>query len=437
MDYRIGFGRKPAMPETVLPLAGVGLVGREYTGVHSTLYITCVAITDETGETVLLYTQDFLKSGENHISAMRREISQATGVAFDHIMVASTHTHAAPTVYYEKIEGVFAYREICVAAAVAAAKEALEDRSPAQLTAGKTRARNLAFSRHYVMADGTVKKTPGKKACPVAHADPADDEVQLIRCCREEKQDILLISFNVHPTFLGKFTDKLISSDVPGAVRDCLEPEHNCLVAYFTGAAGNQTGNSQVAALDHGLDLSGYGRALSDVITKALPTLQPVQIGPIRIKTKTFTGRSNKERIELKKEADEIAAIHSQQGENAAKPLLAQYGIASVWEAYAIRRRYDAPPALDMPLSVLSFGGVSFVFAPFEMFGPTGEYIKANTPDPMTFVVSCANAAMGYLPVKKAFSYDVYEKLVTNFAPGTAEAVADTFLEMLKDLKEQ
>lgn len=435
MSLQVGFGRQPAMPETVMPLGGVGLAGREYTGVHSTLYITCLAITDDRGETVLLYTQDFLKSGEAYVSELRRQIARATGVAFEHIMVASTHTHAAPAVYYDKVEGILDYRKICIAAAIRAAQDALADRASANLTIGKARAENLAFCRHYVMADGSIKKAPGKKASPVAHADPADDEVQLIRCCRESKKDVLLVGFNVHPTFLGKFKDKLISYDVPGAVRDCLEPETDCLVAYFTGAAGNQTGNSQVAALDHGMDLAAYGRALSDVILKALPSLQPVSTGPIRITTQTFTGRSNKERIALKKEADEIAEIHSKQGEEAAKPLLAQYDIASVWEAYAIRRRYDAPATMDAPLSVLSLGELSFAFAPFEMFGTTGQYIKANTPDTMTFLVTCTNAAMGYLPTKKAFSYDVYEKLVTNFAPGTAEAVADTFLAMLQTLK--
>ena len=436
MRIRVGFGRQPAMPETVMPLGGVGLVGREYTGVHSVLYITCLALTDETGETVLLYSQDFLKSGESYTNEMRCAIAEATGVPFDHIMVASTHTHAAPPVYYEKVEGILAYRKVCVAAAIQAAKDAIADCTPASLTAGSARAENLAFCRHYVMADGMVKKTPGKKACPVAHADPADDMLQLVRCCRTGKRDVLLVNFNVHPTFLGRFKDKLISSDFPGALRDCLEPAQDLLVVYFTGAAGNQSGSSQVAELDHGLDIDGYAQALRTVIEQALPTLQPMKTDTFRITTQVFTGQSNKERIELIAEAEEIAQIHSKLGEEAAKPLLERYGIASVWEAYAIRRRYDAPPTLDMPLYTLSIGALSFVFAPFEMFGPIGVYIKSNTPDTMTFVVTCANADKGYLPTEKAFSYDVYEKLVTNFAPGTAEAVADVFLTMLRERKE-
>lgn len=437
MDVKVGFGRYAAMPETVMPLGGVGLVGREYTGIHSELYITCLAFTDEAENTVLVYTQDFLKSDEEYTREMRDAISRETGVPFHCIMVSSTHTHAAPPVYYDKVEGIPQYRKICIAAAVRAAKDALEDRTPAQLKAGRAKAEGLAFSRHYVMADGTVKKTPGKKACPVAHADPADDEVQLIRCCRGDKKDILLVNFNIHPTFLGRFKDKLISSDAPGAVRAYLEQETGCLAAYFTGAAGNQTGNSQVAETDHGLDLEGYGSALGNVILRALPQMQPVRTGPIRITAKTYTGSSNKERIELMEEAEAIAQIHSKQGEEAAKPFLAQYGIASVWEAYAIRRRYAAPPTMDMPLNVLSLGDVSFIFAPYEMFGANGIYIKANTPDAMTVIVTCANASKGYLPTKKAFSYDVYEKLVTNFAPGTAEEVAETFVSMLKELKEK
>ena len=58
----VGFGREPIMPDTVLPLGGNGLFGREYTGVNDTLYITCVALTDAGGSTVLIYTMDTLKS---------------------------------------------------------------------------------------------------------------------------------------------------------------------------------------------------------------------------------------------------------------------------------------------------------------------------------------------------------------------------------------
>lgn len=142
-----GFGRELAMPETVMPLGGVGLVDREYTGVIDPLYITCIALSDENGNIVLLYSQDFLKS-EAYVTPMRQAISDATGVPFDHIMIASTHTHSAPAVYHTPLEGAPAYQELCKNAAIQAAQTALNDRAPAEIAVGTFDGTNLAFSRH-------------------------------------------------------------------------------------------------------------------------------------------------------------------------------------------------------------------------------------------------------------------------------------------------
>ena len=427
-----GFGREVAMPDRVMPLGGVGLVGREFTGVIDELFITCVALTDENGDTVLLYTQDFLKC-EAYVIPMRQAISDATGVAFDHIMIASTHTHSAPAVYHTPLDGAPEYQEICKNAAIAAAKTALADRAEAILSCGTFDGTGLAYTRHYVMADGSVKKTPGKKACPVAHAGEPDDQGQLVRLARTGKPDILLVGFNIHPTFYGQHKQKMISADMPAVVRNCLEADTGMHVAYFTGAAGNQTGRSQLPDMPNP-DCNEYGRALADRVIAALPALKPLEAAPIAIATQTYVGKSNKDRIELYDCTHEIVDLYNAQGEAAVQPLLEQHNIASIWEAYAIRRRYAAEATRSMSLSAIKIGGLSFVFAPYEMFSTQGMWIKAHTPGDMTFVVTCCNETHSYLPNKEAFNWDVYEKLVTLFAPGTAEAVAEALLEMAKNL---
>lgn len=429
----VGFGRKKAMPETVMPLGGVGLVGREYTGVHDELYITCVAITDAVGETVLMYTQDFLKT-EVYMIPIRKAISEATGIDEANIMIASTHTHAAPAIYYDKVNGVETYRRICQNAAIEAAREALADRTETQITVGTVQAKGLAFCRHYIMPDGTVKKNPGKNATPVAHADDPDDTMQLVCFTRSQKKDILLVGFNIHPCFYGQYKQTLISADAPASVRNYIEAKTDCLVAYFTGAAGNQTATSQLSNAED-IDCDTFGARLGQLAVDALPHLKPVAITPIKLKTVTFTGKCNKERVDLYDQACEITEIHSTQGPPAHEPLLKKYGIASAWEAYAIVKRYQSAETETIPLSAMSLGGLSFIFAPYEMFGPHGMYIKENTPNDMTFVVTCANGCYYYMPTRKAYTYDVYEKLVARFAPGTAEDLVDTFLQMLTDLK--
>ena len=132
---QVGFGKELAMPDAVMPLGGVGMVDRDYTGVIDPLYITCIALTDETGKTILLYTQDFLRS-DTYVTPIRQAISDVTGVPFDHIMVASTHTHSAPAVYHTPLEAARAYQEICKEAAIRAAQAALADRADATVSCG-------------------------------------------------------------------------------------------------------------------------------------------------------------------------------------------------------------------------------------------------------------------------------------------------------------
>ena len=101
----------------------------------------------------------------------------------------------------------------------------------------------------------------------------------------------------------------------------------------------------------------------------------------------------------------------------------------------AMEAFFESTSFEDAIRNAISIGGLSMIFAPYEMFGPTAEYIMENTPYEMTMIVTCANGAMGYLPTEKAYDYQVYEGLVTKFVPGTAEALADEFLNMLTELK--
>ena len=122
-------------------------------------------------------------------------------------------------------------------------------------------------------------------------------------------------------------------------------------------------------------------------------------------------------------------------GGNKYKDMVEEYGLSSVWEAQAIVKRASLPEITELPLNVVAFGDTAFIFAPYEMFAPTGMYIKENSAYDMTFVVTCANGSYGYLPTDAAYDYGVYEGFVTRVVRGTAEGVADTFLSMLTEVK--
>jgi hypothetical protein len=89
-----------------------------------------------------------------------------------------------------------------------------------------------------------------------------------------------------------------------------------------------------------------------------------------------------------------------------------------------------------MVLRTMTIGNLGFAIAPYEMFGTQGMYIKENSPCPETFIITCSEGAMGYLPSQRGVEIGTYESCVTEFEYGTAEKLADDFVNMLKDMKQ-
>ena len=437
--FQVGFGREKIMPEAVIPLAGSGIQGREYEGILDILYTTCVALTDENGNTVLLFTNDLVNSKDELSDPAKEQVSKATGIAVENIMVAATHTHAAPTFTATYIDGVPQYKQLIMDSMTVAAKKAIADQSPAQISAGSTQAVGMAYSRHYTMFDGRIEKNFSKNDIPVGHPDEPNDTMQLVRFTREAegKKDIIMMTFGIHPTFNGQAKDKMISADFVYPTRDYIETETGALVAYFTSSAGNQTGNSSIpgeSPFDR-TQYKEYGKALGKIAVDYLPNLQPLNAGQIRLEKKVFTADAYKDKIEMLPQAKTVYAEYTKTSEAAVQGMLEDYGFDSIWEVIAIIDRAEMDKTVDVALNALSIGELSMIFAPFEMFGDTAKYIMGNTPYDMTMIVTMANNGHGYFPTEKAYGYQVYEGFVAKVVPGTAEQIADTFVNMLKDMK--
>ena len=320
-----------------------------------------------------------------------------------------------------------------------AAKKAIADQSPAQISAGSTQAEGMAYSRHYTMPDGRIEKNFPKGEVPVGHPDEGNDTMQLVRFTREAegKKDIIMMTFGIHPTFNGEASKKMISADFVYPTREYIENETGALVAYFTSAAGNQTGNSSIPgespfSRDQYKD---YGKALGKIAVDYLPNLQPLSAGDVNLQNKVFVADAYKDKVEMLPQAKTVYAEYNKTSEAAVQPMLKEYGFDSIWEAIAIIDRAEMGKTVDISLNALTIGQLSMVFAPFEMFGDTAKYITENTPYDMTMVVTCANGSHGYFPTEKAYDYKVYEGFVAKVVPGTAEQIADTFVNMLKDMK--
>ncbi len=437
--FRAGYGREKVMPDTPLTLGGSGTHDRVSEGALDFLYVTCIAVTDAKDQTVLLITQDFLNADDSFVVPAKEKIAAATGIPVENIMVSGTHTHSAPSITNANLPGMAAYREIYYTAIVKAAEKSLADRSPAKVQTGSVWAEGMAFSRQYILPDGTMTNNAAASLDPQGHPDDPDQEAQLVRFIREaeDKKDILIMNYPIHATFNGSASDKYICSDAPGSIRYYIEKEAGLHVAYFIAAAGNQVPDSKLKSEKHGLDWEEYGHALGKIIVDHLPQLQDVASGDIVLKKEIFTATTNKDKVDMLTQAKEVMSAYSSGGTKKSDPLVKEYGFSSVWEAQAIRTRAELPETQELPLNVLAFGDTAFIFAPYEMFAPTGMDIKERSPYDMTFVVTCANGSFGYLPTDRAYDYGVYEGFVTRVVRGTAEGVADKFLSMLTEIKNE
>ena len=172
---------------------------------------------------------------------------------------------------------------------------------------------------------------------------------------------------------------------------------------------------------------------------EAIPTLTKLENTNLKLLNQVYTGNSIKEGLEKLNDVGPVIQAAKDYGnvDSRTVAIAREYGFASYFEANSIKSRASYPATFSMDLHTLSIGELSFVFAPFEMFGTQSKRLREESPYTSTFVITCSEGSQGYLPDARGFEIGSYEACVTKYERGTAEKVTDTFLEMLNTLKNQ
>ena len=397
-EFSVGYGRVDITPKSSVSLHGYFEL-RDSIGVFNRLYATCIAMADSTGNTVLMYAVDLIYVNNSMAEKYVKQVSEATGIPESNITASGSHTHSAPTP-----NGNATYWETqFYPAMVQAAKDALADMAPAQILAGETRTDKMNFVRHYKTATGVIIGdnfgSASENGGITGHATEADNQMQLIRMVRADKKDILMINWQGHPktasagdTPEGQANRPLIASDYVGMLRDNLEAENEDLqVIYFLGPSGNLNVYSRMKdeRANATSDPKTFGKNLTKYVTDALPTLQPVENTQPAVKN------------------EKVKQETPQKG--------------------------GASKAVCEVTTVVA-GDISFVAVPYEMFDTNGMFVKENSPTKFTFLMTCANGHIGYVPSEYAYDYDgaCYEVRSSILERGGAEDLANKMVEQLK-----
>ena len=424
-EFYAGYARADITPDFSVPLDN-----DMSTGVGDKIYVTVIAISD--GENKALLISGDFKYSDGSVLSRTRIAAEKHGVPQENVLLSATHDHSSVD-YLGNSYPLLRWKNLYYDAIDEAIEAALADLKPATAEIGEGRTPNFAFVRRYYMEDGSFKS--------IHHANPsnaykeheteADDQLQVIRFNREGGKDIVLVNWQAHVAHAIIEFYGLISADLVGVMRDKVETEHDVHFAYFAGASGNINLASPVGRRIYNSYIR-VGWALADVLGTVLEDMKPVSLGDIRVESTVYTATVDHSRDDL---YDKAMLVSNYNGTLAEKTEYAKsIGFHSRYEASAIITKHNLGETMDMPISAISFGDISFSAVPYEMFDTNGMDVKNASKFKSTFICTSANGRFGYIASDLGFQNGGYEVYSCKFVRGTGEALANEYIKLLEKL---
>ena len=437
-QFKAGFSRVIITPPLGIEMSGY-FHSRPATAVLDELEANCLAVSDGERAAVIM-SLDLIGLPQTRCDVYRNAISACTGIPYEGILLACTHTHTGPVVGDDiLLQEDPAYTEMLGRKLCDAACLAIADLDNATACMGRGVAPNIAFVRRFLMKDGTTATNPGFYPSKIDRALGTPDEtVQVLSFKRETKPEILIVNFQVHPDTIG---GSGFSADFPGFVRRTVEtvlPDVACI--YFNGAQGdtnhlNFLGDRSDYSHEDPCDFARHmGRTIAGGVLQTYTMLKPAALGNIKFAQTNLTVESNRGTPEQIPEAERIISIYFSDRINELPDGMMRNTLIS--EALRMKKFEHGPDTQDLYVTAISFGDVAFCGFPGEPFTDIGRNTKANAPFAMTIPCCCANGYQDYFPMQAAYDEGGYEARSSWFMPGVAEKLIDTAVETLKKLHE-
>ena len=433
LAFRVGYHKVNITPDAPTGLAGYGNIEeRKHTEVLDYIYLSCVAIADENDNKVLLFSADLCSIKDVSVASYRSKLSGLLGIPGENMIFNSSHTHSAP--YADGIA------PIMDKAIVEAAEGALEDLKPATMYFGKAETDGINFVRHYYMNDGSVVTDNHGSAAGktyAGHCTEVDQEMRILQFKRDGGKDVILANWQSHPHITGGSAKTQLSADIIGAFRTNMENDLDCHFSYFQGGGGNINPTSRIKEENKNTEKNWkvHGQMLAATAKEALQNMTQLQTGPIKVKSEIYSCPTNKADLDKVVLAGEVRAYYEAGHTIGETATFAQtLGLQSLYHANAIGSRGGLGDSFDIEIEAMSWGEFGWAMGPYEMFDTSAKFVRENSPFTSTFVTGYTNGGNGYFPTIECFEYGAYESDTAKIASGTAEAVADPFVEMLEEL---
>ena len=408
-------------------------------GAHYSLCANAVAFS-ENENTVIIVSAEVLLFTNRSADYIRTKISEATGVPFDHIMVAATHTHTGPSLEkgFFKCPAEPEIANIVEKRIVEAGIHAFEDLKEAELSLGVTEDRRFCFCRDWVTTDGKNLTNPGYGRDDLSYTRTIPDySINVIKVMHMDKVEGVIVNYANHPDTLH-FKDRMkFSPDYPGYIRKELQEIYgnDVTVVFLNGACGdindrdfkNQT---DLASWRHpdANPPAGIGKGVAEKVSALMDTMTEGNcLSSLVAENKILTLKRRQILEDELKWANEVMKL-AEEGYCRAQP----WCTAKIY----IEESVDLPETEAFEIMAIKLGNWALVALPGEIYTDLGRSIRDRSPFENTLIVGLANGYQGYVIPDDMRGNGSYEGRFSSGSTGEGafDAVIEGAVELLNEL---
>jgi len=371
-------------------MAGYAARTEPSTGVHDSLYASALYFTGDKIKAMII-TVDLIGFSTQFMDELKIDITKATGIPSDNIMITAVHNHGAPsprTSDTDKQNTVPAYITFLKGRLMSMVKSATSNPVPVKMGIAKGSCM-MNINRRAMIADGSI--TLGRNP-----EGPCDHDLVVTRFeDLNSKPLAILLNWPCHGTVSGQ-ENTLITGDWPGAAARYIKKNEgkDIVVAITAGASGDIN------------PIYGPGKNFTEIEAvgfhagrEACKVLEGVKTYPLT-------------------EVQTINTVMTFPGKQRTKSFLPQ-------------ATYEPGPDGEISLTIFKIGDLVLSGISAELVNEIGMDIKNRSPYSATIIITHCNGSSGYICTDKMFPEGGYEIQTTRFMPGLEKPLADKYVELI------
>jgi len=360
-------------------------------------------VLDDGSSRLAIVVVDTLLMPRDLVDKAKQMAAEATGIPTDHMLVAATHTHCAPSVVGALGTGVDEpYTKLLPGWIAQSIESAAGNLAPAKVGWTVTGAPEHTNCRRWILRPDRIGTDPfgGQTVRAMMHpgyqnpnyvgpSGPDDPGLSILAVQSPDGRPIaLLANYSMH--YYGTAP---VSADYYGrfceAIKERLGAEK--LDPPFVGIMSQGT-SGDLHWMDYSRpakprDIDKYTQEVAEIAYRAYKTVEYHDWVPLAMAETTLTlGRRTPDEARLAWAREMLDQMQGQKPKN--RP-----------EVYAWEQVYlHDDPVRELKLQAIRLGELGMVAMPCEVYGITGLKIKAQSPLVPTFNFELANGAEGYIP---------------------------------------